>query len=57
MRSVAYQKVMQLHDEDELPFVQHNMYRDSSRPTSFYKLDHLQDMTYVTDPPEERHGR
>lgn len=46
-RSAEYQKVMALHD-DEPPFIQHNMYRDSSRPVSSYKLDHSQDMPYVT---------
>ena len=45
---------MALHD-DEPPFIQHNTYRDSSRPASSYKLDRLRDMPYVT--VSEEHDR
>lgn len=55
MRSATYQKVMELHDDDEPPFIQHNMYRDDSRAaSSSYELDHLPDQPYL---PEEHHRR
>jgi len=52
MRSAAYQKVMELHgDDDEPPFIRHNTFRDGSpRAVSSYELDHLPDLPYV---PEE----
>jgi len=52
MRSASYQKVMELHRDDEPPFTQHNMYRDSSGGASSYKPDHLPDLQSV---PEEHH--
>ena len=51
-RDNAYQKVLELHDEDEPPFLQHNTYRDSSTVESSYELRHVPDTPSV---PEEHH--
>jgi hypothetical protein len=52
-RSSEYHKVMELHEEDEPPFFQHNQYRDSSASETPYELRRLsEDTLYV---PEEHH--
>jgi hypothetical protein len=42
---------MELHDEDEPPFIQHNQYRDSSKSETQYELGRVPDQPYV---PEEQ---
>ncbi len=56
MRSAEYQRVMELHDDDEPPFMQHKMYRDGPEPKAAYsyELSHLPELPNV---PEEHHQR
>ncbi|KAI0295829.1 phospholipase B [Multifurca ochricompacta] len=47
MRTAVYQKVIELHDEDEPPFIQHNRYSDGPRSASSYELERVQGLSHA----------
>ena len=53
-RETTYQKVMELHDEDEPPFMYRNEYRDNAE-AEMHALERVQDLPYVPEAyvPEE----
>jgi lysophospholipase len=55
-REAAYQKVMELHNEDEPPFLQHDQYRDdsNSESTQVYQLGRLQYEPFEPEPEERQ---
>ena len=54
-RQAAYHKVMELHEEDEPPFLQHNQYRDSATSEIPHELRSLSEDTPYVPEEHQRH--